>query len=128
VIQFAEDYEGISQYDFTGAPPIKPKLFFTEKGLVSAALWGGYPNPQRTIFPGDNDGAMGRWTHHFDIIDPLSEEAMKEPWKLLAQLLPGTRMRWHDWDIDKSWLWVLTDQVIHRHGYDHDLRLGVWPD
>jgi hypothetical protein len=93
-------------------------------------VWGSYPNPQRTILcPSAHSNDMGRWTYHFDVMaDPRTPEAMREPWKMLAQLLPGTRMRYQDWDTETNvGIWVLTDQVRGHHQYE-GLRLGVWPD
>lgn len=125
--------EGVPQYDFMRVPPIKPKLFFTERHLIQLALYGTVGCPftpvSETVYP--SAGQLGRWTLHFDVVDLEHLFANGSPWKLLAQELPGMRVRYHGNiydETDKTWLWVLTDQVIHRHGHDHDLRLGVWPD
>jgi hypothetical protein len=113
-------------YSFSAAPPIEPRLYFPESKLINMAIWGTfacpYSPPQHTVFP--SDGQIGRWTLHFDDVDPLTDVS---PWKLLAQLLPGMRMRYQDFETGNTWIWVLTDQIIKRDN-NNDLRLGRWPD
>ncbi len=112
-------------YLFNDAPPPQPQLYFAEARLVYMACYGTlacpYTPPQYTVFP--SPGQVGRWTLHVDYVDPLTDTS---DWKLLADQLPGTRMRYTDFETGQSWVWVLTDQMVHTAA--PAFRLGVWPD
>lgn len=114
-------------YSFNTAPPIEPRLYFPDKRLLDLAIWGSlacpYSPPQYTVFP--SDGQAGRWTLHFDVIEPLTD-IFKWKQLLLAQL-SGMRMRYEDFGTGRKWTWVLTDEVLERDN-DNNLRLGHWPD
>jgi hypothetical protein len=112
-------------YRFDEPPPRQHAIFFDGSKLFQMAMYGGcacpYTPPQWTIFP--SDGQVGRWTLHFDVVDPLTDDS---PWKFTVEdMLPGMRMRYEDFDTGRRWIWVLTDKTITG---DVEYRLGVWPD
>lgn len=114
-------------YSFNSAPPAVPRLYFRESTLLRDMLiWGTvacpYSPPQYTVFPGN--GQVGRWTLHFDVLNPLTDIS---EWRTMAQQLPGMRMRYEDFETGQRWVWVLTDEILKRDN-DNDLRLGRWPD
>jgi hypothetical protein len=115
--------DAVTCYFFHEPPPKESRLYFAEKQLIGMVLF----RPGQYTLP----GATGRWTLHRDPPPhPFSEEAAKQPWKFLKDELPGMRLKYTDWETDKTWIWVLTDQVIpgHLDRPRRDLRLGRWPD
>ena len=123
------DLQAIPVHNFTTPPPKVPRLYFGERKLGNLAIWGGFAlvNPGSVLVDQWPKCYVGSWRIHFDIIDPFSEEAAKEPWKLLAQMLPGMRVSYEDFATEEQMIWVLTDDIVRRDN-NNDLRLGVWPD
>jgi hypothetical protein len=112
--------DAVTCYFFHKPPPHEPRLYFAEWALIGMAMTG---SGQYTL-----PDARGRWMLHFEVTDPFAENSSR--WRFLKDELPGMRCKYTDWETDKTWIWVLTDQVVARWPKPGatDLRLGRWPD
>lgn len=121
------DFINTPAYFFNAAPPLVPRLYFNEKSLMDMAILGclikrgSWPPapPQYTVFPG------GRWTIHFHPDKPPYDGSQTRD--MVKELLPGIKMQYHDFNTGRHWIWILTNEVLHRDN-NNDLRIGHWPD
>jgi hypothetical protein len=123
--------EGVRVYNFNREPPVCPRLYLTERHVVELAMYGflacPYTPPLWTVFP--SDGQLGWWKLRFDDTPRGLHGLVDNPdWrKLLSEQLAGMHIIYQNFDTKRSWIWVLTDQVLCRDN-DNDLRYAVWPD